>query len=61
MLAYTLRRLAMAIPVVLGVATLVFSLIHLVPGDPAQAMLGETTWRASRSVTSGPPFGSARR
>jgi ABC-type dipeptide/oligopeptide/nickel transport system permease component len=42
MLAYTLRRLAMAIPVVLGVATLVFSLIHLVPGDPAQAMLGET-------------------
>jgi ABC-type dipeptide/oligopeptide/nickel transport system permease component len=40
--AYTLRRLLMAIPVVLGVATLVFSLIHLVPGDPAQAMLGET-------------------
>jgi ABC-type dipeptide/oligopeptide/nickel transport system permease component len=32
----------MAIPVLLGVATLVFSLIHLVPGDPAQAMLGET-------------------
>jgi ABC-type dipeptide/oligopeptide/nickel transport system permease component len=28
-------------PVLLGVATLVFSLIHLVPGDPAQAMLGE--------------------
>jgi ABC-type dipeptide/oligopeptide/nickel transport system permease component len=39
---YALRRLVMAIPVVLGVATLVFSLIHLVPGDPAQAMLGET-------------------
>jgi ABC-type dipeptide/oligopeptide/nickel transport system permease component len=29
------------VPVLLGVATLVFSLIHLVPGDPAQAMLGE--------------------
>jgi ABC-type dipeptide/oligopeptide/nickel transport system permease component len=27
--------------VLLGVATLVFALIHLVPGDPAQAMLGE--------------------
>ena len=26
----------------LGVATLVFSLIHMIPGDPAQAMLGET-------------------
>ncbi len=25
-----------------GVATLVFSLIHLVPGDPVQAMLGES-------------------
>ena len=29
-------------PVLLGVATLVFSLIHMIPGDPAQAMLGET-------------------
>ena len=29
-------------PVLLGVATLVFALIHLVPGDPAEAMLGES-------------------
>jgi peptide/nickel transport system permease protein len=36
------RRLVLTIPVLLGVATLVFSLIHLIPGDPAQAMLGET-------------------
>jgi ABC-type dipeptide/oligopeptide/nickel transport system permease component len=35
------RRLALTIPVLVGVATLVFSLIHLIPGDPAQAMLGE--------------------
>jgi ABC-type dipeptide/oligopeptide/nickel transport system permease component len=39
---YLARRLALTIPVLLGVATLVFALIHLVPGDPAQAMLGET-------------------
>lgn len=39
---YLARRLALTIPVLLGVATLVFSLIHLIPGDPAQAMLGET-------------------
>ena len=32
----------LTIPVLLGVATLVFALIHLIPGDPAQAMLGET-------------------
>jgi ABC-type dipeptide/oligopeptide/nickel transport system permease component len=31
----------LTIPVLLGVATLVFSLLHLVPGDPAQSMLGE--------------------
>jgi ABC-type dipeptide/oligopeptide/nickel transport system permease component len=38
---YLTRRLLLTIPVILGVATLVFSLIHLVPGDPAQVMLGE--------------------
>jgi ABC-type dipeptide/oligopeptide/nickel transport system permease component len=35
------RRVLLAIPVLLGVATLVFSLIHLIPGDPVQAMLGD--------------------
>ena len=35
------RRLLLTLPVLIGVATLVFSLIHLVPGDPVQAMLGE--------------------
>src|ERR1044071_10129075 len=38
---FLLRRLLLTIPVLLGVATLVFSLIHLIPGDPVQAMLGE--------------------
>ena len=38
---YLVRRLVLTIPVLLGVATLVFSLIHFIPGDPAQAMLGE--------------------
>lgn len=41
MLRYFIRRVLLAVPVLLGVATLVFSLIHLVPGDPAQAMLGD--------------------
>ena len=42
MLRFLTRRIALTIPVLLGVATLVFSLIHFIPGDPAQAMLGET-------------------
>jgi peptide/nickel transport system permease protein len=41
-LRFLARRVALTIPVLLGVATLVFSLIHLIPGDPAQAMLGES-------------------
>ena len=42
MFHFLLRRFLLTIPVLLGVATLVFSLIHLVPGDPVQAMLGES-------------------
>lgn len=42
MLRYAIRRVLLSLPVLLGVATLVFMLIHLVPGDPAQAMLGES-------------------
>jgi ABC-type dipeptide/oligopeptide/nickel transport system permease component len=40
-LRFLARRLALTVLVLFGVATLVFSLIHLIPGDPAQAMLGE--------------------
>lgn len=42
MIPFLVRRLLLTIPVLLGVATLVFALMHLIPGDPAQAMLGET-------------------
>jgi peptide/nickel transport system permease protein len=38
---YIVRRIVLTIPVLLGVATLVFAMIHLVPGDPAEVMLGE--------------------
>jgi ABC-type dipeptide/oligopeptide/nickel transport system permease component len=41
MLAYFARRLLLTIPVLFGIATLVFALVHLVPGDPAVSMLGE--------------------
>jgi len=38
---YLVRRLVLTIPVLLGVATLVFALIHFIPGDPAAVMLGD--------------------
>ena len=41
MTTYILRRLAATIPVLFGVSLLVFSFVHLIPGDPAVAMLGE--------------------
>lgn len=41
MAGYLLRRVAQAIPIALLVAVVVFSLIHLIPGDPVQLMLGE--------------------
>ncbi len=42
MIRYLMRRMLALIPVALGVATLTFALIHLVPGDPVVAMLGDT-------------------
>ncbi|MGD0947302.1 MAG: nickel ABC transporter permease [Candidatus Binatia bacterium] len=42
MIPYIARRLVLAVPTVIGVVTLVFLLIHLVPGDPVDVMLGET-------------------
>ena len=41
MTQYIIRRLLQMIPITLGIHTLVFSLIHLIPGDPAAAIAGE--------------------
>lgn len=41
MLGYLGRRLLLLVPTLFGVSVLAFSLIHLVPGDPAAVMLGE--------------------
>jgi ABC-type dipeptide/oligopeptide/nickel transport system permease component len=41
MIRFVGRRLLLALPTTLAVATLVFSLIHLIPGDPVLLMLGE--------------------
>ena len=38
--SYLARRLVLTIPVLLGMSVLVFLLLRLVPGDPAQVILG---------------------
>jgi peptide/nickel transport system permease protein len=42
MIKYVVRRLIQTIPVLIGVTLLVFSLMHLIPGDPAQIIAGES-------------------
>src|SRR5215472_7926831 len=41
MLRYIIRRLLFMVPVALLVSFVTFMLIHLIPGDPAQVLLGE--------------------
>ncbi len=48
MRSYGLGRVLAAVPTALGVATIVFLLIHLIPGDPIEVMLGETATAVDR-------------
>jgi peptide/nickel transport system permease protein len=41
-MSFSIRRLLSALPTLLGVLTLVFFFIHMIPGDPVDAMLGES-------------------
>ena len=41
MTQYTVRRLLLAIPVLLGILIVTFALARMIPGDPCKAMLGE--------------------
>lgn len=40
MLAYTMRRVLLLLPTLLGIAVLTFFLLLLIPGDPARMLLG---------------------
>jgi peptide/nickel transport system permease protein len=39
MTVYAARRVALAVPLLLGMSVLIFALMSLVPGDPAVAVL----------------------
>jgi peptide/nickel transport system permease protein len=46
MVSYILRRIVMLIPVLFGVTLVSFSLLHLVPGDPAEVLGGQEASKA---------------
>ena len=57
MLRYLLKRLLALIPVLLGVAFLIFTMMYFTPGDPAAMVLGDQAseeqlneWRAARDL-----------
>ena len=50
MVAYLFQRMAGALLVIFGVTGIVFLLIHLIPGDPVEIMLGESASVADREV-----------
>lgn len=50
MLTYLVRRLLLLFLVLFGVVTLVFFLIHLIPGDPVDIMLGDNALTADKDI-----------
>jgi len=48
MIRYILRRILFLIPVIVGVAFCVFTLLYLTPGDPAKMVLGE--WATEEAI-----------
>jgi len=50
MLTFILQRLLGALLVIFGVISIVFLLIHMIPGDPVEIMLGESASTADREV-----------
>lgn len=47
---YLLKRCLLFLPTLVGTLTLVFLLIHLIPGDPIEVMLGETARSADKEA-----------
>jgi ABC-type dipeptide/oligopeptide/nickel transport system permease component len=47
MLQYIVKRLLLAIPILVAVVTLVFFVVRMAPGDPAQVILGDSASQES--------------
>jgi len=49
-MAYIVRRILVTIPVLLLITLMVFSLIHLIPGDPATVILGQEATESAKTA-----------
>ncbi|MEH7331580.1 ABC transporter permease [Neobacillus drentensis] len=52
MFTYTVRRLFSLIPVLFGMTLVVFGIIHAIPGNPAQVILGQRATKEAIAVLS---------
>lgn len=50
MIKFILKRLAMMIPVLLGVTLVVFTIMYFTPGDPASIILGDLATEEDRAI-----------
>src|SRR2546427_12582709 len=50
MLGYALRRLILAIPLLIGITLISFSVIHLAPGEPTELATGDTPIQSDKEV-----------
>jgi peptide/nickel transport system permease protein len=50
MITYTVRRLLFLLPILYAVTTLVFFFVHIIPGDPVDAILGEQALVSDRQA-----------
>src|SRR3989442_15826648 len=50
MLGYALRRLVLAVPLLIGITLISFFVIHLAPGEPTDLGTGDTPVQSDREV-----------
>ncbi|GGH33674.1 ABC transporter permease [Paenibacillus segetis] len=50
MKSYILKRLLIMVPVLIGMTIIVFSIIHAIPGDPAETILGQKATAQSKEA-----------
>ena len=50
MLRYALRRVVLAIPLLLGITLISFFVIHLAPGEPTELGTGDTPIQSDKEV-----------